>query len=89
MPQYKLAASTAADRVEVKAAASCQREGASSGEPTTTRWPWSSSPRLCSSRASGARLRATTTRVVALGRGCALFAGSVIRIATFPVSLSV
>lgn len=36
-----------------------------------------------------ARLRATTTRVVALGLGCALFAGSVIRIATFPVSLSV
>ena len=35
------------------------------------------------------RLRSPTTRVVILGMGCALFLGSVIWIATFPVSLSV
>jgi hypothetical protein len=50
MPQYKLAANAAADRLEVKAAASAQRAGASA--PTTTRWPSCCSPRRCSSRAS-------------------------------------
>jgi hypothetical protein len=35
------------------------------------------------------RLRSQTTRMVILGLGCALFLGSVIWIATFPVSLSV
>jgi hypothetical protein len=35
------------------------------------------------------RLRSSTTRMVVLGLGCALFLGSVIWIATFPVSLSV
>jgi hypothetical protein len=35
------------------------------------------------------RLRSSTSRMVILGLGCALFLGSVIWIATFPVSLSV
>ena len=52
MPQYKLAANAASDRLEVKAAAASQRAGDSSSAPTTTRWRWCCSPRRCSSRAS-------------------------------------
>jgi hypothetical protein len=88
MPQYKLAATAVADRLEVKAAASSQRAGsfiqrADDYSPAVVLFASS----LFFAGIS-TRLRSTTTRVVVLGLGCALFAGSVIWIATFPVSLS-
>jgi hypothetical protein len=88
MPQYKLAANAAADRLEVKAAASSQRAGAFIERADN----YSLAVVLFASALFFAgistRLRSSTTRIVVLGLGCALFLGSVIWIATFPVSLS-
>jgi hypothetical protein len=88
MPQYKLAAAAVADRLEVKAAASSQRARSFIQRADD----YSLAVVLFASSlffaAISARLRSTTTRVVVLGLGCALFPGSVIWIATFPVSLS-
>ena len=86
MPQYKLAATANADRLEAKAAAFSQRVGRSSSGPTTTRWPSCCSPRRCSSRASARGCTRPRTRMVVLGLGYVLFLGSVIWVATFPVS---
>jgi hypothetical protein len=89
MPQYKLAANAAADRLEVKAAASSKRAGAFIQRADD----YSLAVVLFASSLFFAgistRLRSSTTRMVVLGLGCALFLGSVIWIATFPVSLSV
>ena len=62
--------------------------GATSSGPTTTRSPSCCSPRRCSSPASapGCLAHAADGR---LGLGYALFLGSLIWIATFPVSLAV
>ena len=78
-----------ADRLEAKAAASSARRAPSSSGPTTTRWPSCCSRRRCSSRASARGCTSPTPRMVVLGLGYALFLGSVIWIATFPVSLSI
>ena len=51
MPQYKLAATTMADRLEAKAAAFSERAGPTSSAPTTTRSPSCCSRRRCSSPA--------------------------------------
>jgi hypothetical protein len=89
MPQYKLAATTTADRLEVKAAASSQRAGSFIERADN----YSLAVVLFASSLFFAgistRLRSATTRMVILGLGCALFLGSVIWIATFPVSVSV
>jgi hypothetical protein len=89
MPQYKLAANAAADRLEVKAAAASQRAGAFIQRADD----YSLAVVLFASSLFFAgistRLRSSTSRMVILGLGCALFLGSVIWIATFPVSLSV
>jgi hypothetical protein len=89
MPQYKLAATAAADRLEVKAAASSQRAGGFIHRADD----YSLAVVLFASALFFAgistRLRTPATRMVILGLGCALFLGSVIWIATFPVSLSV
>jgi hypothetical protein len=89
MPQYKLAATAAADRLEVKAAASSQRAGAFIERADN----YSLAVVLFASSLFFAgistRLRSSTTRMVILGLGCALFLGSVIWVATFPVSISV
>jgi len=89
MPQYKLAATAEADRLEVKAAASSQRAGGFIRRADD----YSLAVVLFASSLFFAgistRLRSSTTRMVILGLGCALFLGSVIWIATFPVSLSV
>ena len=88
MPQYKLAATAAADRLEVKAAASSRRAGAFIERADD----YSLAVVLFASSLFFAgistRLRTSSTRMVILGLGCALFAASVIWIATFPVSLS-
>ena len=65
-----------------------QRVGPSSSGPTTTRSPSCCSPRRCSSRASAPGSTRRTPRMAILGLGYALFLGSLIWIATFPVSLS-
>ncbi len=89
MPQYRLAAIAAADRLEVKAAASSKRAGGFIQRADD----YSLAVVLFASSLFFAgistRLRSSTTRMVVLGLGCALFLGSVIWIATFPVSLSV
>jgi hypothetical protein len=89
MPQYKLAAIAAADRLEVKAAASSQRAGGFIQRADD----YSLAVVLFASSLFFAgistRLRSFTTQMVILGLGYALFLGSVIWIATFPVSLSV
>ena len=89
MPQYKLAANAAADRLEVKAAAASQR----AGEFIQRADDYSLAVVLFASALFFAgistRLHSSTPRKVVLGLGYALFLGSVIWIATFPVSLSV
>jgi hypothetical protein len=89
MPQYKLAATATADRLEVKAAASSQRAGRFIERADD----YSLAVVLFASSLFFAgistRLRSSTTRMVVLGLGCTLFLASVIWIATFPVSLSV
>jgi hypothetical protein len=89
MPQYKLAANAAADRLEVKAAAASQRAGAFIQRADD----YSLAVVLFASALFFAgistRLHSSTPRMVVLGMGYALFLGSVIWIATFPVSLSV
>jgi hypothetical protein len=89
MPQYKLAANAAADRLEVKAAAASQRAGTFIQRADD----YSLAVVLFASSLFFAgistRLRSSSTRMVILGLGCALFLASVIWIATFPVSLSV
>jgi hypothetical protein len=89
MPQYKLAANATSDRLEVKAAAASQRAGAFIQRADD----YSLAVVLFASSLFFAgistRLRSSSTRMVILGLGCALFLGSVIWIATFPVSLSV
>ncbi len=88
MPQYKLAANATSDRLEVKAAAASQR----AGEFIQRADDYSLAVVLFASSLFFAgistRLRSSSTRMVILGLGCALFLGSVIWIATFPVSLS-
>ena len=89
MPQYKLAATAKADRLEAQAAASSQRAGGFIRRADD----YSLAVVLFASSLFFAgistRLRSPTTRMVVLGLGYALFLGSVIWIATFPVSLSV
>jgi hypothetical protein len=89
MAQYKLAANAASDRLEVKAAAASQRAGAFIQRADD----YSLAVVLFASSLFFAgistRLRSQTTRMVILGLGCTLFVGTVVWIATFPVSLSV
>ena len=89
MPQYKLAASAQADRLEAQAAAASQRVG------TFIQRADNYSLAVVLFAASlffagiSTRLHSPTPRMVVLGLGYALFLGSLIWIATFPVSLSV
>lgn len=89
MPQYKLAATAAADRLEVKAAASSQRAGGFIQRADD----YSLAVVLFASSLFFAgistRLHSSTPRMVVLGLGYVLFLGTVTWIATFPVSLSV
>jgi len=89
MPQYKLAANAQADRLEAQAAAFADRGGDFRQRADN----YSLAVVLFASSLFFAgistRLHSSTTRMVVLGLGYALFLGSVIWIATFPVSLSV
>jgi hypothetical protein len=89
MPQYKLAATAQADRLEAQAAAFSDRGGDFRQRADN----YSLAVVLFASSLFFAgistRLHSSTTRMVVLGLGCTLFLGTVIWIATFPVSLSV
>jgi hypothetical protein len=88
MPQYKLAANTQADRLEAQAA----DFSASVGRFIQRADNYSLAVVLFAASLFFAgistRLRSPTPRMVVLGLGYALFLGSLIWIATFPVSLS-
>jgi hypothetical protein len=89
MPQYKLAAIAQADRLEAQAGAASQNVG------TFIQRADNYSLAVVLFAASlffagiSTRLRSHSTRTVVLGLGYTLFLGSLIWIATFPVSLSV
>jgi hypothetical protein len=89
MPQYKLAATAEADRLEAKAAAFSARVARVIQRADN----YSLAVVIFASSLFFAgistRLRSSTTRMVVLGLGWTLFLGSVIWIATFPVSVSV
>jgi hypothetical protein len=88
MPQYKLAATTTSDRLELKAAAASKR----AGDFIQRADDYSLAVVMFASALFFAgistRLHSSTLRAILLGLGYALFLGAVIWIATFPVSLS-
>ena len=89
MPQYKLAATAKADRLEVQAAAFSERVGNLIQRADNYALAGVLFAVSLFFAGISTRLRSPTTRMVVLGLGYALFLGSVIWIATFPVSLSV
>lgn len=89
MPQYKLAATARADRLETQAAAFSQRVGRFIQRADDYALAVVLFAASLFFAGISTRLRSPTTRTVILGLGYVLFLGSVIWIATFPVSLSV
>jgi hypothetical protein len=89
MPQYKLAANTEADRFEARAAAFSQRVGELIQRADNYALAGVLFAVSLFFAGISTRLRSPTPKLVVLGLGYALFLGSVIWIATFPVSLSV
>jgi hypothetical protein len=89
MPQYKLAANAKADRLEVQAAAFSQHVGRFIQRADDYALAVVLFAASLFFAGISTRLRSPTTRMVVLGLGYALFLGSLIWIATFPVSLSV
>jgi hypothetical protein len=89
MPQYKLAATAKADRLEARAAAFSQRVGRLIQRADNYALAGVLFAASLFFAGISTRLRSPTARMVVLGLGFALFLGSVIWIATFPVSLSV
>ena len=89
MPQYKLAATARADRLEAQAAAFSQRVGRFIQRADNYSLAVVLFAASLFFAGISTRLRSPTTRTVVLGLGYVLFLGSVIWIATFPVSLSV
>jgi hypothetical protein len=89
MPQYKLAATATADRLERQAAASSQRVGRLIQRADDYALAGVLFAVSLFFAGISTRLRSPTTRMVVLGLGFALFLGTVVWIATLPVSLSV
>jgi hypothetical protein len=89
MPQYKLAATAQADRLEAQAAAASQRVGGFIQRADNYSLAVVLFAASLFFAGISTRLHSATTRTVVLGLGYALFLGSAIWIATFPVSLSV
>jgi hypothetical protein len=89
MPQYKLAANAQADRLEAQAAASSQSVGQYIQRADNYSLAVVMFAAALFFAGISTRLRSRTPRTVVLGLGYVLFLGSVIWIATFPVSLSV
>jgi hypothetical protein len=89
MPQYKLAATAAADRLEVKAAVSSRRAGGFVERADDYSLAVVLFAVSLFFAGISTRLRSSTTRMAVLGLGYGLFLASLIWVATFPVSLSV
>jgi hypothetical protein len=89
LPQYRLQATTTADRLEAQAAASSARVGRFIQRADNYSLAVVLFAAALFFAGISTRLRAATPRAVILGLGSALFLGTVIWIATFPVSLSV
>jgi hypothetical protein len=89
MPQYDLAATAKANRLEGQAAASSEDVGRFIQRADNYSLAVVLFAASLFFAGISTRLRSPTTRMVVLGLGYAIFLGSVIWIATFPVSLSV
>jgi hypothetical protein len=89
MPQYKLAATAQADRLEAQAAAASQRVGGFIQRADNYSLAVVLFAASLFFAGISTRLRSQTPRMAVLGLGYAMFLGSLIWIATFPVSLSV
>jgi small-conductance mechanosensitive channel len=89
LPQYKLAATAKADRLEVQAAAFSQQVGRFIQRANNYALTVVLFAAALFFAGISTRLHSPTSRMAILGLGYALFLGSVIWIATFPVSLSV
>jgi hypothetical protein len=89
MPEYKLAAMTEADRLEAQAAAFSVRVGSFIQRADNYSLAVVLFAAALFFAGISTRLRAPTPRAVVLGLGYLLFLGSLIWIATFPVSVSV
>lgn len=89
LPQYKLSATATADRLEAKAAAASLRAGNFIQRADNNALVVVLFAAALFFAGISTRLRSRTTRLVILGLGYAMFLGSVIWIATFPISLSV
>jgi hypothetical protein len=88
MPQYKLAATATADRLEARAAAFAQAVGRYIQRADNYALAVVLFATALFFAGISTRLRSSTARWVVLGFGCTLFLGSVIWVATFPVSLA-
>ena len=89
MPQYTLASTATADRLEAKAAAFSQRAGDFIQRADNYALAGVMFAVSLFFAGISTRLHAPKPRMIILGLGYALFFGTVIWIATFPVSLSV
>ncbi len=89
MPQYDLAATAKANRLEGQAAASSEDVGRFIQRADNYSLAVVLFAASLFFAGISTRLRSPTTRMVVLGLGYAVFVGGVIWIATFPVSLSV
>ena len=89
MSQYKLAASAKADDLEVQAAAASARAGRFIQRADNYSLAVVLFAAALFFAGISTRLSSSTPRIVVLGLGYTLFVGSLIWIATFPVSLSV
>jgi hypothetical protein len=89
MPEYTLAATAEANDLEARAAAFSVRVGQFIQRADNYSLAVVMFAASLFFAGISTRLRSPTPRMVVLGLGCCLFAGSVIWIATFPVSLSV
>ena len=89
MPQYKLAATAQADGLETQAAAASMKVGGYIQNADNYSLAVVLFAASLFFAGISTRLRSPTSRTVILGLGYTLFLGSVIWIATFPVSLSV
>jgi hypothetical protein len=89
MPQYKLAATAQADRLEAQAAASSKQVGRFIQRADNYSLAVVLFAASLFFAGISTRLRSSTPRMVVLGLGYTMFLASLIWIATFPVSLSV
>jgi hypothetical protein len=89
MPQYDLAATAAANRLELQAAAASNQVGRYIQRADNYSLAVVLFAASLFFAGISTRLRSPTTRMVVLGLGYTVFLGSLIWIATFPVNLSV